>query len=85
MLTDKTALVTGAGRGIGRAIAEAFASHGAGLVIHGTNAPPLEALASELGCEYVAGDIGDSASLMSAFPRHRSCRENGLREYPRFF
>ena len=45
--------------GIGRAIAKAFALHGAGLVIHGTNEASLGPLAEELGCEFVAGDIGE--------------------------
>ena len=67
LLEGKSAIITGSSRGIGKAVAVAFASHGAGLVIHGTNEPPLEALASELGCEYVAGDIGElSTSEMLA-------------------
>lgn len=59
LLEGKTAVITGSSRGIGRAIAQAFSDNGAGLVIHGTSEKSLIPLANELGCEYVAGDIGD--------------------------
>ena len=59
LLEGKSAIITGSSRGIGRAIAKAFAVHGAGLVIHGTNSESLKPLADELGCYYAAGDIGD--------------------------
>ena len=47
--SDRTVLVTGASRGIGRAIALAFASEGARLVISSRKRDALEALASEIG------------------------------------
>jgi NAD(P)-dependent dehydrogenase (short-subunit alcohol dehydrogenase family) len=48
-LTDKTALVTGASRGIGRATAQALAKDGAHVIIHyGRSAAGAEALAAEL-------------------------------------
>ena len=57
------AIITGSSRGIGRAIALAFAENGADLVIHGTKEGALQELQSQIRdmgvrCEYVAGDIG---------------------------
>jgi 3-oxoacyl-[acyl-carrier protein] reductase len=48
-LTGKTALVTGASGGIGGPIAKALHAQGARLVISGTRADALAALAAELG------------------------------------
>lgn len=47
-LTDKVALVTGAGRGIGRGIARAFAEAGADVVCTARTAAQIEELAKEL-------------------------------------
>ena len=41
-LTGKTILVTGAGGGIGKAAAMAYAQHGATVVLTGSRAEPLE-------------------------------------------
>ena len=49
MLNDKIALVTGASRGIGRAIAETFVREGAKVVICGRKADTLEQVAREIG------------------------------------
>ena len=56
-LTDKTALVTGASRGIGRATAQALANAGAHVIVHyGRSAAeagvclPHQALATASGC-----------------------------------
>nr|ATZ76331.1 3-oxoacyl-[acyl-carrier protein] reductase [uncultured Alphaproteobacteria bacterium] len=48
-LDDKTALITGASGGIGAAIARMLHAQGARVVLSGTRAEALEALASELG------------------------------------
>ena len=56
-LTGKVCVVTGAGRGIGRAIAEGLARHGADVVLAGrTEATLVEAAAA----------IGDAASVQVA-------------------
>jgi dehydrogenase/reductase SDR family protein 4 len=49
VLQDKVAIVTGASRGIGRAIAEVFAREGAKVVICGRKQDSLEQVAREIG------------------------------------
>ena len=69
-LTGRTALVTGASGGIGGAIARALHGQGATLVLSGTRAEPLKALASDLGerVHVVSCDLGDAASLAALVP-----------------
>ena len=50
-LTDKVAFVTGASKGIGRAVAAQLASEGADVVITARNAEPLEATAAQIARE----------------------------------
>jgi 3-oxoacyl-[acyl-carrier protein] reductase len=69
-LRGASAIVTGASRGIGLAIAEALAAEGATLVLNARSAGPLEAAAASLRAkgavvETVAGDVGDEATASS--------------------
>jgi NAD(P)-dependent dehydrogenase (short-subunit alcohol dehydrogenase family) len=47
-LRNRVALVTGAGQGLGKVAALAFARHGATVVLHGRNIPKLEAVYDEI-------------------------------------
>lgn len=48
LLQDRVILVTGAGQGIGRSAALAFALHGATVILHGRNVEKLEAVYDEI-------------------------------------
>ncbi|MDF0678519.1 MAG: SDR family NAD(P)-dependent oxidoreductase, partial [Nitrosomonas sp.] len=47
MLADRVILVTGAGQGIGRAAALAYAEHGATVILHGRKTEKLEQVYDE--------------------------------------
>jgi 3-oxoacyl-[acyl-carrier protein] reductase len=64
MLDGKSAILTGAGRGIGAAAARLFAAEGARLVINDLDADPLAAVAGEIRAgggqvATVRGDVAD--------------------------
>lgn len=70
-LRAEHAVITGAGRGIGAAIAHALAAKGARLSLLGRNRESLDKLASDLGastetCVAVA-DVTDGATVQAAF------------------
>ena len=64
-LTGKIALVTGASGGIGAEIARAIHSQGGTVVLHGTRADKLDALAAELGARAhaVPANLSDRAAV----------------------
>lgn len=72
-LTGKTAVVTGAGRGIGAAIATALSREGAQIALIGRDASRLEKQAAELsaGALVSPADITDPESVHRAFAKIR--------------
>ena len=65
-LDGKRALVTGAGKGIGREIATLLTQCGAKVVAVSRTPADLHSLASEIGCETFAADLGDAAAAVGA-------------------
>lgn len=68
-LEGKIALVTGAARGIGAAIARRFCAEGATVVINDLDRVGAEKLAAELGggCLALAADVSDSDAVRAMF------------------
>lgn len=76
MLQGRHALVTGAARGIGAAIARTLAQEGATLTLLGRHAQALRQLASELPGEHgiVVADVADAGQVDAAFAQARAER-----------
>ena len=72
-LAGKVAVVTGAGRGIGAAIAAALSRQGAGVALIGRDAARLEKQAAELSADALVApaDITDPESVTKAFAKIR--------------
>jgi NAD(P)-dependent dehydrogenase (short-subunit alcohol dehydrogenase family) len=71
-LDGKICLVTGAARGIGRAIGAAFHAEGAQVILTDINAAAGEAAAQAIGCRFLALDVREEAqwsALEDAVPR----------------
>ncbi|MBU6365619.1 MAG: SDR family NAD(P)-dependent oxidoreductase [Gemmatimonadetes bacterium] len=70
-LAGRVAVVTGASRGIGRAVATALAAHGAAVWLLARGAAEVEALAAELGplARPAPCDVADAASLAPVLAR----------------
>ena len=65
-LQGKTAFLTAAGQGIGRAIVEAFVREGATVIATDINAALLQALAQATGCQTRVLDVTDGAAVRAA-------------------
>lgn len=76
-LADQLAVVTGGGRGIGAAVAEALAAAGARIALLGRDAAELEARAHAImqahavDAKFALCDVADEASVAHAFARVR--------------
>jgi NAD(P)-dependent dehydrogenase (short-subunit alcohol dehydrogenase family) len=65
-LAGKTALITGASRGIGMAIAKAFAKEGASLILNARDQGKLDIVAGEIRAEYKVEVIALSGDVTCA-------------------
>ena len=65
-LAGKTAFLTAAGQGIGRATALAFVREGARVIASDINASLLQSLAAESGCATQVLDVTDAAAIRAA-------------------
>ncbi len=78
-LSGKTAIITGSSRGIGRAIAEAYAAAGAKVVISSRNQASCDEVAAAINAQFEAGQalaiaasISDKAALQTLVDRTRA-------------
>lgn len=74
---DKTILVTGAAQGIGAAIARAFKSAGAAVVLADIDADGLQSACEQLHCDGIPVDLGDRAAVHALAERIAN-RNGGL-------
>ena len=61
-LEGKKIVITGGGRGLGKAMAERFVSEGANVLITGRTEDTLKKVSQELKCQYLVYDVCDAAS-----------------------
>jgi 2-keto-3-deoxy-L-fuconate dehydrogenase len=69
-LAGKTAFITAAGQGIGRATAMAFVHEGARVIATDINAAALESLKAETGCTTQLLDVTNAAAVLAAATTH---------------
>ena len=65
-LDGRVALVTGASRGLGFAMAEALATHGAQVIVNARDPAAVAEAAARLGGEALAFDVSDAAATTAA-------------------
>ncbi len=64
--TGKRVIVTGAGKGIGRVIAEILTARGASVIALTRSAADVEALRKDLGCTAIRVDLADAEATRAA-------------------
>jgi 3-oxoacyl-[acyl-carrier protein] reductase len=74
MSSNGTAVVTGAGQGIGRAIAERLISDGYDVLALDIAAGPLEEVRESLGCRTAIVDVTDSGVVASVAAQAPNCQ-----------
>jgi gluconate 5-dehydrogenase len=74
-LKGRVALVTGASRGLGLAMAEAFVEHGATVVLNARDEKAVSEAAQKIGADHLAFDVADAkqteAALAEVVKRHK--------------
>lgn len=65
-LAGQVVYITGAGRGIGEAVAKAFAAQGAHLYLVDRDAEPLATVAKKLGAKHEAVDVTNEAAVKAS-------------------
>ena len=76
-LKEKTALITGAGKGIGRAVAKCLAREGAKVLVNSRSKSDLESLQKEIKnnkgeCIFFEGDITETQTVKNLFSETKS-------------
>lgn len=67
LLKEKIALVTGSTNNIGLGIARAFAREGAKVIVHSRHEEEAKKVATELGGDYFAADVGKAEEIQALF------------------
>lgn len=65
-LSDRVAIVSGGGVGIGAAVARALAREGARVAVTGRRSGPIAEVAAEIGGLAIAGDVADPGAVREA-------------------
>ncbi len=71
--SGKSVIITGAGKGIGRACAQLMAARGANVVALSRTQSDLDSLKAETGCRAIRVDLADAGATRAAMQRAGTC------------